>query len=198
MNEINFYLASASPRRKELLNDMGVEPEVVVPLVEENIEEGKEVGRQLLDFAQRKVDYVIRIKKLDHGLVLGADTMGVIDGTAMGKPQDREDATEMLKKLSGRTHDVLTGMYMKDCVSGKTWEHIESTQVTFRELSDEEIEWYLDLNEWTDKAAAYGIQEKGGVLVEKVDGDYFNVVGLPIGVVWKWLWDRGFRMRPPK
>ena len=122
-------------------------------------------------------------------IVLGADTTVVIDGGVLEKPADHDDARRMLRKLSGRTHEVLTGV----CVKGKDFEdvQVETTEVRFARLSDEEIEEYVASGEPMDKAGAYGIQGMASRFSERIDGDYFNIVGLPIPRVYRMLKSRG-------
>ena len=119
--------------------------------------------------------------KYPSRVVLGADTLVTADGKALGKPRDREDAKRMLRFLSGRTHEVMTGICITDGACTKT--ALSVTRVTFRQLDDALIERYVKTGECDDKAGAYGIQQKGCILVERIDGDYFSVVGLPICTV---------------
>lgn len=123
-----------------------------------------------------------------NDIVLGADTTVVIDGGVLEKPADKDDARRMLRKLSGRTHEVLTGV----CLKGKDFEdvQVETTEVRFARLSDEEIEEYVASGEPMDKAGAYGIQGMASRFSERIDGDYFNIVGLPIPRVYRMLKDR--------
>jgi septum formation protein len=123
-----------------------------------------------------------------NDIVLGADTTVVIDGGVLEKPADKDDARRMLRKLSGRTHEVLTGV----CLKGKDFEdvQVETTEVRFARLSDEEIEEYVASGEPMDKAGAYGIQGMASRISERIDGDYFNIVGLPIPRVYRMLKDR--------
>jgi septum formation protein len=114
------------------------------------------------------------------GVIVGADTIVVLDGEILGKPSGREEAGLMLQRLSGRTHTVITALALVQIPGGAETSGWEETRVTFRKLSGEDISLYLSTGEADDKAGAYGIQEFGSFLVEKVEGDYFNVVGLPI------------------
>ena len=113
-------------------------------------------------------------------LLISADTIVVIDGEILGKPKDKEDAFSMLSKLSGKTHEVITGFCVMDLWSGEAICRAEVTKVEFKNLTPEIKKAYIDTNEPMDKAGSYGIQGKGGILVKKIDGDYFNVVGLPV------------------
>lgn len=170
-------LASASPRRKELLglicNDFVIEPSNADETVTENIE----ITKYPEYLAEKKA---LEVFKNGHknDTVIGCDTGVFIDKKMLGKPQSPDEARSMLKLLSGRTHSVITGC----CVikNGKKLSFSQQTTVTFYELTDEEIDEYISTGEPMDKAGAYGIQGRGAVFVEGINGDYFNVVGLPI------------------
>ena len=120
------------------------------------------------------------VAKRQKGIIIGADTLVVLDGDVLGKPSSRNDAKRMLARLSDREHTVLTGLYVLSTKSGEHREAVERTLVHFRALSDEQIEAYLDSGEYVDKAGAYAIQGRAGVFVERICGDFFNVMGLPI------------------
>lgn len=174
-------LASKSPRRKELLS-----------LITENfVIKSAEVDESLPKGIQpdKAVEYLSKIKaepfRNDEDIIIGADTVVSIDGVILGKPKDRSDAFKMLKMLSGKYHSVFTGVTIIRPDSTKTFS--VETRVKFFELTDREINDYLDTGEPFDKAGAYGIQGKGSLLVEKIDGDYFNVVGLPVSTLNKYL-----------
>jgi len=171
-------LASASPRRKELLQGLGLVFEVMISHLPEHPEEGlppQQIARKL---ARAKAEEVAG--KLNDGIVIGADTLVVLDGEILGKPRDRREAAVILRHLSGRTHEVITGVTVIDTASGRTLQSEGVTQVCFRELSDDEIEQYVSTGEPMDKAGAYGIQGKGILLIERIEGCYTNVVGLPL------------------
>lgn len=167
-------LASKSPRRKELLSLITDEFEIKSADVDESLPEGIA--------PDRAVEYLSQIKAqpFDNGAdtVIGADTVVAIDGKILGKPSDRSEAFEMLKMLSGRYHSVFTGVTVITPL-GKSTVSVE-TRVKFFDLSDDEIKDYVGTGECDDKAGAYGIQGKGALLVERIEGDYFNVVGLPV------------------
>lgn len=174
-------LASKSPRRKELLS-----------LITENfVIKSAEVDESLPDGIQpdKAVEYLSKIKaepfKNEEDIIIGADTVVSIDDVILGKPKDRSDAFKMLKMLSGKYHSVFTGVTIITPDSTKTFS--VETRVKFFDLTDKEINDYLDTGEPFDKAGAYGIQGKGSLLVEKIDGDYFNVVGLPVSTLNKYL-----------
>ncbi len=167
-------LASQSPRRRELMKYITDEFTVKVSDVDETLPSGITPSEAVL--------YLSRIKaepfKNENDTVIGADTVVAIDSEILGKPANKGDAADMLRKLSGRTHSVFTGVtVIKD---GKTHSFFCETKVKFFKLSEEEICKYIATGEPLDKAGAYGIQGYGSLLVERIDGDYFNVVGLPV------------------
>ena len=169
-------LASASPRRRELLTLAGIEFEVCVSQVEEKIDETLSPDELVMSLAFQKAQDVA--KKHPDKTVVGADTIVVLDGEVLGKPADEKNAEEMLCRLSGKTHTVYTGAAL---IHGeKSSCFCESTQVEFYPLSRQEILEYIASGEPMDKAGAYGIQGKGCVLVKGINGDYFTVMGLPV------------------
>ncbi|MBQ3518859.1 MAG: septum formation inhibitor Maf [Clostridia bacterium] len=172
-----FYLASQSPRRKELLTLTGLSFEVLVSGCDETVPEGFTAEQTVQHLANLKAEAVLQLCK-DEDTVLAADTVVVIDGNILGKPKDKDDAVSMLRSLSGRTHTVMTGV----CIASgtKRQEFVSKTEVTFYDLTDEDIKHYVATGDPMDKAGGYGIQSKGVVLVEKINGDYSNVVGLPL------------------
>lgn len=179
-------LASESPRRRQLLSEAGFSFDVVSLKVSEIPDKNLNINAQILDIAGRKAKAVFtRLKSEKEGpfLVLAADTEVIYDESPMGKPQDAEDAVRMLKLLSGISHDVKTAVVLIDSVSHKTISRIETTKVFFKKLSEKEIRDYVATGEPMDKAGAYGIQGQGRALVEKFEGPFDNVVGLPVTVV---------------
>ncbi|MBQ6618358.1 MAG: septum formation inhibitor Maf [Phascolarctobacterium sp.] len=170
-------LASASPRRLALLQQIGIEATVCPADFDEVSGSAVQAEDVVLANAVGKCQAVVKIKG-DSLPVIAADTVVVAEGVILGKPQDAEDAFEMLKQLSGKTHKVLTGIAVS--YAGEMLAEVCETKVVFRELTDEEIKNYVATGEPLDKAGAYGIQGKGAVLVEKIDGCYNNVVGLPL------------------
>ena len=133
----------------------------------------------MASLSERKAAAVAR--SYDDAIVIGADTIVVVDGTALGKPRDPADASRMLRNLSGRSHDVYTGFTLIDRPSNKSATAVERTGVTFRRLSEEEIGEYIASGSPMDKAGAYGIQDdRGAVFVERIDGCFYNVIGLPL------------------
>lgn len=174
-------LASASPRRKELLEQIGFKIDIMPSDVDENIEQNISPCEYAKKLSLMKAQDIAGkcIQKELSCIVIGADTI-VVKDTILGKPKNREDAFDMLNKLSGTTHEVITGVTIIDALSGKYLNEAEITRVTMNDLTLDEINSYLDVGESFDKAGAYGIQGVGSVLVRKIEGCYFNVVGLPI------------------
>ena len=170
-------LASASPRRLALLQQVGIEATVCPADFDEVSGSAVQAEDVVLANAVGKCQAVVKIKG-DSLPVIAADTVVVAEGVILGKPQDAEDAVVMLKQLSGKTHKVLTGIAVS--YAGEMLAEVCETKVVFRDLTDEEIKNYVATGEPLDKAGAYGIQGKGAVLVEKIDGCYNNVVGLPL------------------
>lgn len=170
-------LASASPRRLALLQQIGIEATVCPADFDEVSGSAVQAEDVVLANAVGKCQAVVKIKG-DSLPVIAADTVVVAEGVILGKPQDAEDAVVMLKQLSGKTHKVLTGIAVS--YAGEMLADVCETKVVFRDLTDEEIKNYVATGEPLDKAGAYGIQGKGAVLVEKIDGCYNNVVGLPL------------------
>lgn len=172
-------LASASPRRKELLETAGIEFEICVSDADETVPEGTKPADAAKMTATKKALAVAESHKDD--IVIGADTIVVANGKILGKPKDKEDAEAMLSTLSGIEHEVITGVCIVNSGEINAFEQI--SKVKFYDLSSEEISAYVSTNEPMDKAGSYGIQGKGCTLVEKIDGDYFNIVGLPVAKV---------------
>ncbi len=172
-------LASASPRRKELLETAGLSFEICVKDVDETVPDGTAPIEAAKMTAAKKALATAESHKND--IVIGADTIVVANGKILGKPKDKDDAQAMLKMLSGIEHEVITGVCL--VCDGKAISFAQVSKVKFYNLSDEEIHAYVETKEPMDKAGAYGIQGKGCVLVEKIEGDYFNIVGLPVAKV---------------
>ncbi len=174
-------LASQSPRRKMLLEQVGI-PFIVFPSdVDEDIYGDVEPGDYVQILATRKAEHIARKLTEDRpAVVLAADTIVVLQGKVLGKPKDRNEAFEMLSLLENKWHWVMTGITAIDTQTGETIKHVEKTGVKVRPLTAEAIWNYIDSGEPFDKAGAYGIQGLGALLVERLDGCYFNVVGLPL------------------
>lgn len=180
---MKIILASNSPRRKELLEQVGIEFEVMSSDVDE-ITDKTAPADVVMDLSRIKAEAVARNNK--GVVVLAADTVVAYNGQILGKPKDEADAFKMLKLLSGKAHQVFTGVTIVD-EAGESNSFFESTDVLMYENSDELIKKYIATGEPMDKAGAYGIQGKGAVLVKEIKGDYNNVVGLPLSRVCKEL-----------
>lgn len=170
-------LASQSPRRRELLTLIGVPHDVLPADVDESIRAGESPPALAERLARAKAAQVARLHP--DAVIIGADTIVVLDGDVLGKPLDRVDAARMLRRLSGRTHTVLTAVAVAR--RGALESGVESVEVTFRPLSDAQIDAYIATHEPMDKAGAYGIQGFGAAIVDRIHGDYFAVMGLAIG-----------------
>jgi nucleoside triphosphate pyrophosphatase len=182
-------LASASPRRTELLNLIGVEHSVLPADVDESHDVPSEPGEHVSVLAERKA-LAIAVNH-PEALVLGSDTIVYHDGDILGKPRDFEHAVELVSRLAGNFHQVFSGVALAGPSGREVASSFEVTRVKFRELGKEEIRRYVATEEPLDKAGAYGIQGYGATLVEKVDGCYFNVMGLPLVRLVSMLASRG-------
>ena len=176
----NLYLASASPRRKVILEQLGIFYTVVNRAPGGSRVNEKKPEEFVTAMARTKAERAIIPGA--PGIVLAADTIVHIEGEILGKPKGRGDAVRMLKLLSGRWHEVYSGLALRDTAAGTLISGHAVTRVRFRDLSREVIEWYCNGPEPFDKAGAYGIQEIGAVLVDRIEGDFYNVVGLPVGL----------------
>lgn len=171
-------LASASPRRSDLLKSIGVLFEVV-PSTADELHDERQGATALCELnAERKAGDVAA--RFPNAAVLGADTLVTLEGRIFGKPRDLAEAKTMLRALSGATHEVVTGLCLKHNAGGRNSAFHEVTRVTFKALSDAAIDDYISTVPVLDKAGAYGIQEHGEILVEKIEGSFSNVVGLPL------------------
>ena len=185
--EKKIILASGSPRRRELLGQMGLEFEVITSDCDENIAPCRP-SEMVRELSKRKAIAVA--KTLDFpAIVIGADTVVALDDKILGKPKDPADAVKALLALSGRTHSVFTGMTIID--GEKMISDVVETKITFVTLTKEDAESYVATGEPLDKAGSYGIQGRGGVFVERIEGDYYSTVGLPICALGKILQSLG-------
>lgn len=178
MNRRKLILASTSPRRAEILRKQRIDFEVICP---DNIEEEKisvDPIEHVLELSRKKVESASH--KVEKGLILGADTIVVLNGEILGKPKDEAHAQRILRKLSGKTHRVYTGLTLMDKTSGKISSDHDCTEVKFNELDEDDIKDYIATGEPMDKAGAYGIQGMGSFLVEGIRGNLDNVIGLPM------------------
>jgi septum formation protein len=199
VNTYTVILASASPRRRDLLNELGIEP-LIIPA---NIDETPRSRETPIEFAKRMAEekaYPIARRVLaQHDIahpfaVIAADTVVDLDGQIFGKPVDDDDARRMLRALSGRTHRVHTAVAVV-AGTGEAFHDVVTSLVTFVPVTDELLEWYIATGEPADKAGAYAVQGQGGVLVEKVQGSMSNVVGLPLKETVQLLEQAGFRRK---
>ncbi|EOU9604448.1 nucleoside triphosphate pyrophosphatase [Cronobacter dublinensis] len=178
------YLASGSPRRQELLGMLGVSFERLVPGVEEQRAEKEAPQDYVTRLARDKARAGVALAARDLP-VLGADTIVVLDGDVLEKPRDAAHAAEMLRRLSGQTHQVMTAVALADSL--RVRERLVITRVTFRALTAQDIAAYVESGEPMDKAGAYGIQGLGGCFVRSIEGSYHAVVGLPLVETWELL-----------
>ncbi len=204
-------LASGSPRRREMLQNLGVDFAVRPADVDESPLPGELPEPYVLRLARAKAQAVpasnpcLSAPPARHEIVLAADTIVTQDGELLGKPRDAADARRMLERLSGREHEVLTGVAVARA-RGQQAEHlraeVERTRVRFAELSPAEIAWYVASGEPLDKAGAYAVQGLGALFVARLDGNYSNVVGLPLPLTYRLLAEVGFSLRaeldPPR
>jgi MAF protein len=170
---LKVVLASGSPQRREILQKLGIEFEVVISGVEEL--SGGDPEIEVLENARMKAEAVER-----DGLVIACDTDVVVDGRALGKPEDEVQAREYLELLSGRAHEVLSGLVV---LGDEERVGLERTMVVFKELGDGEMERYVRFGEWRGRSGGYAIQTLGSTLVERIEGSVSNVVGLPVGLL---------------
>ena len=179
LEKYKVILASGSPRRRELMAGLGVNYEVrILPDVDESYPDTLQGEEIPLYIAKEKADAYIPMMQPDE-LIITADTIVWLDGKVLGKPRDREDALQMLRTMSGRTHEVFTGV----CITTTDWQRsfTAQTEVRFATLSEDEIIYYVDNFKPMDKAGAYGVQEWIGFIgVENISGSYYNIMGLPV------------------
>ncbi len=184
-------LASASPRRKEILENFGFSFKTIVKNIDETSDKVK-AEEKILEIAEKKA----RAAAIDFPdeNVVGADTVVVVDGKILGKPKDEKEVFSMLKSLSGRGHEVITAFSFININKNISYSDYEITKVYFKNLTDDEINWYINTKEPMDKAGAYGIQGKGAFFVEKIEGDFFSVMGFPLGKFVRFLNKTGFNL----
>jgi septum formation protein len=184
MLEQKLILASKSPRRAEILKAVDWPFEAIAANIDETRAASEDAVSYVKRLAVTKAETVAR--KIAEGLVLGADTVVLVEGEILGQPRDDKDARRMLNLLSGRWHEVVTGVSL--VYASQTRRALvdhEITRVLFCRMSDDEIDWYVATGEPRDKAGAYAIQGKGGLFIEEIQGDYFNIVGLPVRLVYE-------------
>jgi septum formation protein len=189
MNALQLYLASRSPRRRELLQTIGLEPRVMPTDIDERRCPGETARSQVRRLAQAKGRQAgSRLQPSDAaGVVLAADTIVLIDGECLGKPADPGEARSMLQRLSGRAHEVLTGVFLTRTDDGRSTCGVECTRVYFRPYDERAVLAYVATGEPLDKAGSYGIQGCGSLLCERIEGSWSNVVGLPMERLPGWM-----------
>lgn len=187
MLNVKLILASGSPRRAEILRAVGWEFEKQVADVDETESAGEKPEDYVRRLAVEKAETVAA--GYENALVLGADTIVVIDNQIVGKPRDLADARRMLRMLSGNWHEVLTGIALVKVSKGKfeTQVDLQKTRVKFAELNDSEVEFLVEKGAPLDKAGAYAVQAQAALFIEEIQGDYWNVVGLPVNLVYQLL-----------
>lgn len=178
-SSIPVFLASKSPRRRKLLKQLNIKFKSFSVEMDEKIHPNEKPSNSVLRLSKEKLELAkLKVKK---GIVITADTIVVLNKTVLGKPKNKKDAFRILKLLSGKTHVVYTGYSIFNFTNNKTISEYEKTEVTFRDLNDEEIKEYINGGSPMDKAGAYGIQDDfGAVFINKINGCYYNVVGLPL------------------
>ena len=176
-------LASSSPRRAEILRAVGWPFETQTTGVDETRLDAEAPEDFVRRLAREKAEAVARTRLF--GLVLGADTTVVVDGEVLEKPRDEREARRMLRLLSERWHEVLTGVALVRAETGRAVVGLERTRVRFAAMTDEEIEWHVETGDVLDKAGAYAVQGRAALFIRKIEGDYWNVVGLPVRLVYE-------------
>lgn len=171
-------LASASPRRRELMKLLGVPFDVVVSDFDESLVTLKDPREFAEELSRKKAEIVAQ--KFENAVIIGADTVVALGSQILGKPKDEKDAERLLNLLSGTEHSIITGYTVMDVSSGSIATRSVVSKVKLKELTRGEVKAYIVTGEPMDKAGAYAVQEKGGLFVERIDGDFFNIVGLPL------------------
>lgn len=184
-------LASGSPRRREMMTRMGLNFQYVTSEVKEEFNDHDDFGTQAMKVAAIKAYNVANI--YDEAYIIAADTIVVCEGKMFGKPKDEQDVYETLRFLSGKKHEVITGVAIVNKREKVLERFYEKTDVYFKNFTDEFIKWYIKSEEPMDKAGSYGIQGKGCFMVEKIVGDYDNVVGLPMSKLFEFMLELGVR-----
>jgi septum formation protein len=186
---VNLILASASPRRAEVLRDAGFDFEIQPANVDESRLSGENAEAYVRRISTAKANTVAQANLRDGSpaIVIAADTVVLASQQILPKPKDTEDARRMLRLLSAATHEVLTGLFVIRAYDGISFTHVERTRVEFARLSETDIDSYVQTTEPFDKAGAYAVQGVGGRFVRRIDGCYFNVMGLPLSRLWEIL-----------
>jgi septum formation protein len=189
--ETTFILASSSPRRKELLKLVGIEPRIIIPRVDESMKPGESIATFLRRVTLSKGESVYKEEFYDIP-VISADTIVLCENRPIGKPVDRAEASEFLRTLSDNVHEVWTGVSIR--YRGTSYYDYARTRVVFAEIPGEELRYYLDNEDYLDKAGAYAIQGRASVFVKKIDGCYFNVMGFPLNLFYNMLKEIGIHI----
>ncbi|MBR2726834.1 MAG: septum formation inhibitor Maf [Solobacterium sp.] len=181
-------LASQSPRRKELMEKCGLTFEIEAADIDETMDEAEDLREEVQRLAYRKAQHVL--ERHPSAVVVGSDTIVVVDGEVLGKPKDEEDARQMLRKLSGRSHEVMTGL----CIlrEDRCFTDVSVSTVWFETLDEEEIINYVRTGEPMDKAGAYAVQGIASRYISRMEGDYYAIMGLPLSIVYETLKDRSW------
>lgn len=184
---MNFILASGSLRRQELIKRMGIDYQVIVSdFDEEKVPYDGDPESYVKILASEKAKNILN-EETSNSFILGVDTIVCAQGKILGKPKDRDDAFSMMKLMQNNTHEVYSGLALIHEKKGIIETVSRKTSVQFSSMSDEEIHAYLDKNEWEDKAGAYGIQGAAGVFIKGIEGDFYNVMGLPLNTLYNIL-----------
>ena len=173
-----FIMASASPRRSELFNQLGLKFEVVPSGIDEVAQAGETPAEHVRRLATAKAGELA--DRFPEAWVIGADTIVVINGDLLGKPADESEARAMLAKLSGRKHEVFTGIAVRRKLAEVNLSEVVASEVIFKDISEEEMDWYVKTNEPYDKAGGYAVQGRGAFFIREIHGSYTNVIGLPL------------------
>ena len=187
LNNQKFILASSSPRRLKLLQQIGINPEVIHPAIKEAEVKTRIAVDRVVALSQLKANAVA--DKVDEGIIIGADSVVTIDDEILGKPSNSEEAQSTLLKLSGNLHKVLTAFCLQNASNGQMVTELEETGVIFRSLTEEEIQSYILKEQPFDKAGSYGIQDSGALFVDRIEGCYNNIVGFPLTRFYKLIND---------
>jgi septum formation protein len=193
-NVPEWILASASPRRKEILEGLGLKFRIdPSPIPEPAIKSDQSPSGYVVRMARMKARAIA--KKHNTGVIVGADTIVVLGNHVLGKPSSRGDARTMLSRLSGRWHEVCSGLCLLDCSNGRSRADVSISRVHFRRLASSDLDWYLDTGEYRDKAGAYAVQGYASLFIDRIEGCYFNIVGFPIAVFEKLCAKSGIRLQ---
>lgn len=181
----HLILASKSPRRREILDRIHIPYILCGSEIDESLGDGRDIRSAVMGVSKCKVEAVV--PRFSRGLVLGVDTVVLCKGRVLGKPPDIEAAGEYLRLLNGGDHQVLSGVTVRDSRSGVEYSAVSATSVYFTKMTRGEMVWYLSLGEWFDKAGAYAIQGTASLFIDRIDGSYYNVMGLPVEKLFRLL-----------